>query len=374
MHHIKHHLYYVLLTIVLCDGEIRLLGDRSKDLVILDAIGVNNLGIQTQVVARRNFEETLFALGRIQPRPGGHAYVSSRVGGRIMELLAHEGEFVQTGDVVAVVESRQPGDPPPKTRLRAPISGLVVKTITHLGGPVEPNTPILEIVNLTQMYAVAKIPEEKVSLIRPTSRATIRLTAYPEQAMEGRWERFGAMANAESATLDAFFNVSDPEKRIRPEMRAEFTLLIDTRKEVMAVPREALQGDTFQPFVFVRDFELPNAFLKAPVKTGARNRTHVEIMSGLFLGDQVVTQGAYPLAFAGNGGVSLKEALDAAHGHEHNEDGSEMTAAQKTSKTMEINGNNGGASDAFTWFLGILCLIQWLLLLLKRKSRHPGQA
>ena len=44
-------------------------------------------------------------------------------------------------------------------------------------------------------------------------------------------------------------------------------------------------------------------------------------------GDEVVTKGAYSIAFAGRA-VSLKEALDAAHGHPHNEDGSEMTKEQ----------------------------------------------
>ena len=133
----------------------------------------------------------------------------------------------------------------------------------------------------------------------------------------------------------------------------------------MAVPKEALQGNSFQPFVFVKDFELPNAFLKAPVVTGTQNDSHVEILKGLFPGDEVVTRGAYPLAFAGNGGISLKEALDAAHGHEHNEDGSEMTAAQKattasgTSKNLSIL--RGGP---LTWFLIVLCVIQWFLLTL----------
>src|SRR5690606_14217382 len=51
-------------------------------------------------------------------------------------------------------------------------------------------------------------------------------------------------------------------------------------------------------------------------------------------GDEVVTRGSYSLGFAGaGGGPSLKEALDSAHGHEHNEDGSEMTADQKAAGT-----------------------------------------
>ncbi|MDA7523072.1 hypothetical protein N8535_01410, partial [bacterium] len=82
-------------------------------------------------------------------------------------------------------------------------------------------------------------------------------------------------------------------------------------------------------------------------------------------GDEVVTRGAYPLAFAGNGGISLKEALDAAHGHEHNEDGSEMTAAQKATEASGTGKNLSGLGGGpLTWFLVVLCVIQWLLLAL----------
>ena len=324
---------------------------------------------------RRDFDETLFALGRIQPKPGGHAYATSRIPGRLMDIMAHEGDYVKKGDTMVVVESLQPGNPPPTQTFYAPIDGLVVESFLHLGEPVVADEPILEVINLREVYAVAKIPEDNVSLIKPDTRAEIRVAAYPETLFSGAWERFGTMADASNATLDAFFLMTDPEGKIRPNMRTEFTLHIDTRKQVMSVPVDALQGDHFQPFVFVRDFELPNAFLKAPVTTGARNTTHVEILSGLFPGDQVVTKGAYPLAFAGSGGISLKEALDAAHGHEHNEDGSEMTADQKAAQIAANNPAAGGGNvGPLTWFLGILCVGQWILLLLRGKSRGGKSA
>jgi ABC-type nickel/cobalt efflux system permease component RcnA len=97
----------------------------------------------------------------------------------------------------------------------------------------------------------------------------------------------------------------------------------------MSVPRSALQGEPAKRFVYVKDFDLPNAFIKTPVVVGQANDRVVEIISGLLPADEVVTQGAYSLAFAGGGSVSLKEALDAAHGHEHAADGSELAHGEK---------------------------------------------
>ena len=78
---------------------------------------------------------------------------------------------------------------------------------------------------------------------------------------------------------------------------------------------------------------MENTFIKSPVVLGEWNNDYVEVISGVFPGDEVVTKGSYPLSFAGGGGgISLKEALDAAHGHEHNEDGSIMTDEQKAAR------------------------------------------
>ena len=107
-----------------------------------------------------------------------------------------------------------------------------------------------------------------------------------------------------------------------------------------------------------------------PVHLGEQNDEYVEVISGLLPGDDVVTQGAYSLGFAGGGsGISLKEALDAAHGHEHNEDGSELTDAQK--KPGGDGQDHGAAAGGFAgmqlWLLIYCGLITLLVLIMAQK-------
>jgi membrane fusion protein, heavy metal efflux system len=124
-------------------------------------------------------------------------------------------------------------------------------------------------------------------------------------------------------------------------MRAEFSIVTAKRSDVTSVPRAALQGTPANRFVYVKDFDLPHAFVKTPVVIGASNDRSIEIVSGLFPADEVVTQGAYSLAFAGAGTLSLKEALDAAHGHAHAEDGSEL----KPGAATDDHGHDHGDED-----------------------------
>jgi hypothetical protein len=85
----------------------------------------------------------------------------------------------------------------------------------------------------------------------------------------------------------------------------------------------------------------------------------------------VVGRGAYALGFVGtDSGVSLKEALDAAHGHEHNEDGSEITAADKR---VEADGDVTPRS-AHPALLAYAVLVTLLAIGLAERLRRAGAA
>ncbi|MET0262078.1 MAG: efflux RND transporter periplasmic adaptor subunit [Rariglobus sp.] len=304
---------------------------RRANTVVLDETGVKNLRIQTVVVEPGNFEETVFALGRIEVYPGNRAVVSSRIAGRAQKVSLKLDHSVSAGDVVAVVESRQIGNPPPSVELTAPISGLVSAVRVVAGEPVDPDKPLAEIIDLSKVYALARVPESLASRLKRGQRAHITVAAVSGETWSAELEHFGAAADPVSGTIEAAFRVANPEHTLRPGMRAEFSIVTAKRPDVTSVPRAALQGTPANRFVYVKDFDLPNAFIKTPVVIGESNDRSVEIVSGLLPADEVVTQGAYSLAFAGGGTLSLKEALDAAHGHEHAADGSELKAGVSTS-------------------------------------------
>ena len=304
---------------------------RKASLVVLDATGVQNLRIQTAVAEAGDFEETIFALGRIDVYPGRRVVISSPIPGRALEVFIKHDHPVSKGDIAITVESRQFGDPPPTVKLIAPISGLVSATFVVPGEPVNPDKTLAEILDLSEVYALAQVPEHLAGRLKPGQKARITAPAVSGsgEVFHAELEHLGVKADAESGTVEAAFHVQNRLLTLRPGMRAEFSIVIEKRTGVVSVPRSALQGDPASRFVYVKDFDLPNAFIKTPVVVGQINERSVEIVRGLLPADEVVTQGAYSLAFAGAGSLSLKEALDAAHGHEHNVDGSELTSEQK---------------------------------------------
>jgi cobalt-zinc-cadmium efflux system membrane fusion protein len=323
---VKRILFVLLLVVAGANAEVD--PARKDRTVILDEAAIKNLGIETVEAEEIDFEETAFALGRIRVAPGNRAVVSSRVPGRVLSVAAHIDTLIEPGAEAVVLESRQPGDPPPKIRLVAPIGGMVSAVNVVPGQPVSADDSLIEIVDLGEVHAMAAVPEHMVGQLKLGQKAHIRVAGFPEREFNAEIAHLGSEVDVESASLEAAFHVENPDYALRPGMRAEFSIVLGKREGVMSIPREALQGDAASRFVYIKDYELKNAFVKTPVQVGTQNDRFIEITHGLLAGDEVVTRGAYSLAFAGKGSVSLKEAMDAAHGHPHNEDGSDMTNEQ----------------------------------------------
>ena len=361
---------HLLLTLALICTARAAVDTRASNTVVLDETGVKNLRIETVEVEETDFEESIFTLGRIEAIPAKRGAVSSRISGRIMGLNFTLGDSVSADAEVAKIESRQPGDPPPTITLKAPISGIVTKSAAALGNPIEPEAPLMEITDLTEVFAIACVPEHQAGAMKPGTIAHIRAAALPNEKFDGELIRFATEADRETGTIDAIFRLPNPGLTLRPGMRAEFSIVLSKRSNVMSVPRTALQGDAASRFVYIKDSDptLKNTFVKTKVEVGQSNDRFVEIVNGLFPADEVVTRGAYSLAFAGGGSVSLKEALDAAHGHEHAADGSELTGAAKKEDHDHDHHEEATAGGLFwkisTGALAILLVVS----MIRRKS------
>ncbi len=350
------------ITILLLLSLLPVIGEEER--VNLNETSMKNLGIETFTATEMTFESTFFAIGSLREIPSSHSVVSSRIPGRVVDLKVIAGDQVAKGDEILKIESRQIGGK--VIPVFAPASGIVAESHVRLGEPVDPSKELLDILDLTSLWAIARVPQQEAGKLDIGTKARIQIPAMKGETIEGELIRFGTEADASSGTFDAIFLIKNTGNKLRPGMRAEFSIITATREDITVVPREAVQGDLTNRVVYVQDFDLPNSFIKAPVVTGEENDAFVEIKEGLFAGVDVVTDGSYLLGFAGGGNLSLKEVLDAAHGHVHNEDGSELTEDQKKTKGKgegddHEHGENAGPINKL---LIMACVILGVLLVI----------
>lgn len=256
-----------------------------------------NLKIETQAVEPVTLETVLTALGQIEPIPGKAAAISSRIPGRTTALYVNDGQAVKKGQQLLEVESRQVGDPPPRVTFAAPFDGIVIDRHAVLGETVEPEKHLMEIVDLKEIYAEGRIYEGQIAELDIGQTVRVVVESFPKEIFTGTVELMSGALDPETRTLRVWARLQNPNGKLRPNMRATLRIVTGQVSSALAVPHQAILGDSGEKFLFVESETDPLTFERRRVVLGTRDDRFTEVIEGVFPGDKVVTQGAYQLQY-----------------------------------------------------------------------------
>ncbi len=108
---------FLLLALAACGREIpapldaeappppSIRGVDAARLVRLDDAQASELAVQTVRIAASTAPVVLTVPGTVEPSPEVYAVVSAPIGGRVVRVGAHEGEYVRAGQTLALIES-----------------------------------------------------------------------------------------------------------------------------------------------------------------------------------------------------------------------------------------------------------------------------
>lgn len=176
--------------------------------------------------------------------------------------------------------------------LRAPFFGEVVERNATVGEVVDPNKMLFAVADLSTVWVRADFPEQQAGRLKTGLNVEVYVSAYPDTVFRGTVSYVGAMVDPATRTVMARSDIPNPDRRLRPEMFAEVTLLAP-EESVLAVPRAAVQQVGSRTVVFVA--QGPTRFELREVKMGELSTDYVEVKGGVQEGEKVVTQGSYAL-------------------------------------------------------------------------------
>ncbi|MFP6854860.1 MAG: efflux RND transporter periplasmic adaptor subunit [Opitutales bacterium] len=341
-----------------------LLGSSSahcNDIVQIPAALRDVMGLATEEVGPAMIPKTLSCVGRVEPIPGKHYLVTSRVPGRVIALAVVEGQSVVTDDLLVEIETRQPGNPPPKLALRSPFSGIVTKVSVIMGQGVEAGQTLIEVANLDEVYARAEVFESLIGEIPAGAKAVIRAQAYPNELFAGTLERLGGEVNPANGALPAWFRMVNMKHLLRPGALVEFRVITSETNANMTIPVSALLGTAASPFVYVTRDKEGFLYRRAVVELGARSEDRVEILKGLAPGNRVVSANAHLLGLSPSG-----DAPKNSHGHDHGEHEGHDHGGHGKDEGKSFQWN----TFVIWWLFGGLGLSVLLNLFLLRRRRN----
>jgi len=181
----------------------------------------------------------------------------------------------------------------PMIALQAPIAGKVVTNNAVLGAMVDEATEILTIMDPNVLWAEAEIYERDIARVRTGQKVEVTVPAYPDEVFRGTISYISDILQPETRTITVRTEVTNTDLKLKPGMFADLTIELSQNGHAVAVPAEALLDDHGLPFLFVQTGE--NRFEPRLVTVGASGEGFVEILSGLEVDEEVVTNGNFQL-------------------------------------------------------------------------------
>lgn len=196
-------------------------------------------------------------------------------------------------------------------RIGAPIGGYVTSLDVKNGDFVTEGQALATVSSGKNLVIRADLPSRYFNLL-PNIKSANFITPYNKNTyslaeLNGRLLSKGNTVASGSYTVPIMFSVENRVQLIAGTA-IEVFLITSTQSDVISVPSSSLTEEQGAFYVYIRT--CVDSYEKVAVTVGDNNGERSEIISGLHVGDNVVTSGAYFVRLA-----SASNAIP--HGHSH---------------------------------------------------------
>jgi membrane fusion protein, multidrug efflux system len=179
------------------------------------------------------------------------------------------------------------------TSIKAPFQGFVAERRVSLGQYLQPQTPVMRIVQLHPLKVTAEVPEKFAPWMQTGRDVDVRVDAFPSENFKGRIVRISPSVSLQSRAFAIEGEVPNADGRLKPGTFARLLITTDHVDHAITIPATAVQSRYGTNRVFV----VANGVVQGrEVVLGDRLGDRVEVSSGLEAGTTVVAADVEQLA------------------------------------------------------------------------------
>ena len=309
---------------------------RQPGLVEIAPEVVNNLGVRTTAATREALKQVIRTVGYVKFNEDRLVHIHPRVQGWIEKLhVTAAGDPVSRGQaiydlyapelvnaqeelVLALRRNNERLLQAAEDRLRAlqldeafisalkqhrriaqtvtftsPQEGVVDTLNIREGFFVGPDTTLMSIGSLDDVWVEAEIFESQAGLVRPGQPVEMQLDYLPGRQWRGQVDYIYPSLEASTRTLRVRLRFNNADGQLRPNMFARIRIETGDDSPTTVIPQDALIRTGKQDRVVLA---LGNGQFKSIAVTAGRIAdNHVEILSGLQAGDEIVVSAQFLL-------------------------------------------------------------------------------
>jgi len=171
----------------------------------------------------------------------------------------------------------------------APIDGTIIAKHITLGEVVQSDTEVFVIADLTTVWANLTVYQKDLASIRQGQQVVVRAEKIYCEATD-EIDYISPIVEESTRTATARVVLDNSDGHWRPGIFVTGQVNFQAVEVDVLVPRSALQKLNDQDVVFI---QTPEGFEPQIVKIGQADRTYVEVVSGLEVGQRYVTVNAF---------------------------------------------------------------------------------
>lgn len=182
-----------------------------------------------------------------------------------------------------------------KTVVRAPFSGTIDDIITERGSVVSPGSPIMRIVNLSNMYLEAEVPEKNIATVKKGTDVIVNFPILGE-TINAKVTQASNYINPANRSFNIQINVPSKNGQIKPNLTSKIQIKDYTNPNTIIVPISIVSENADgEQYLYIAENVTKDGQAvakKVIVKTGLSQGNYVEITEGIKDGNLVISEGA----------------------------------------------------------------------------------
>ncbi|MEM5563913.1 efflux RND transporter periplasmic adaptor subunit [Psychroserpens sp. AS72] len=365
-------------------GSDGLLADQFK--LTENAMALAN--IQTTVVGKGNVDgNTLKLSGKIAENEEANAVQVSYFSGRIERLnVSFTGEKVRKGQLLATIYSpelyaaqqelitasslkesqpalykavrnklklwklsenqinqiEETGKVKENFPVYATVSGTVTEKLVEQGDYIKQGQPLLKIANLNTVWANFDVYENQIDLFKKEQEVLVTTNAYANKEFKGKVDFIDPILNTKTRTVTLRVVLNNKNDVFKPGMfvTANIERVSSSNDEVLTIPASAVLWTGERSVVYLKTNPDQTVFEMREVVLGNQIGNEYEVLEGLFVGNEIVTNGTFTVDAAaqlqGKKSMMNKDGGKVMTGHEGHL-GMDNNASKKESGHTNMN-------------------------------------
>lgn len=175
-----------------------------------------------------------------------------------------------------------------KTRIAAPLSGVIGLRAVSAGAYVSPGQHIVELADIDPIKVDFRVPELALPSLRTGQSVRVSVDALPGRIFDGEVYVIDPIVDANGRAVRLRARIANPDGKLSPGLFARVQIVVDRRENALLIPESAVFADNQAHYVYR---VVDGRAVRTKVDLGKRRPGEVEVRGGLDGDAVVVTAG-----------------------------------------------------------------------------------